>query len=262
MPIVFSAIVPHPPMLIPTIGKENIKKFKTTITAYEKLEQNLYIAQADTILIISPHGQLQPNSFVMNLSPTYNIDFEEFGDFSTKLNLTGNIGLGYKIRESLETKAPLQLISQTKLDHGSAIPIYLLTKHLPQIKIIPLFYSGLDLDAHYNFGQLIKRELLISENRVAIIASGDLSHRLTKNAPAGYSAKGKKFDNKLIEYLCQDKIKEILSMNPDFIKEASECGLKSIVTLLGMLEGIEYKAQLLSYEAPFGVGYLTMNFKL
>ena len=262
MPIVFSAIVPHLPMLVPTIGKENIKKLKATINAYEKLECDLYAAQTDTLLIISPHGQLQQNSFVINLSPSYDIDFEEFGDLSTKLSLAGDIGLGYKIRESLETKAPVQVISQTKLDHGSSIPVYLLTKHMPQIKIISLYPSGLDLNAHYNFGQLLKRELLINKNRVAIVASGDLSHRLTKNAPAGYSAKGKKFDNKLIEYLNQNKVKEILSMNQDFIKEASECGLKSIVLLLGILEGIEYQAQLLSYEFPFGVGYLTMNFKL
>ena len=32
--------------------------------------------------------------------------------------------------------------------------------------------------------------------------------------------------------------------------------------LLGILEGMKYEPQLLSYESPFGVGYLTMNFKL
>lgn len=262
MSIVFSAIVPHPPVLVPAIGKENIKRLKATIDAYEKLEHDLYVAQVDTLLIISPHGQLQPNSFTMNLCPEYNINFEEFGDFSSKLNIAGDIGLGYKIRENMETKAPLQLISQTKLDHGSAVPVYFLTKHLPKIKIIPLYYSGLDLNAHYEFGQLLKRELLVSKNRVAIIASGDLSHRLTKNAPAGYSAKGKKFDNKLIEYLSQDKVKKILSLNYEFIAEAGECGLKSIIILLGILQGIKYQPQLLSYEAPFGVGYLVMNFKI
>ncbi|MEK7202843.1 MAG: AmmeMemoRadiSam system protein B [Patescibacteria group bacterium] len=262
MPIIFSAIVPHPPVLVPTIGKENIKRLKATSIAYEKLEHDLYTAQIDTLLIISPHGQSQPNSFVMNLCPEYNINFEEFGDFSIKLNISGDIGLGYKIRESLETKAPLQLISQANLDYGSSIPIYFLTSRLPRLKIIPLYYSGLDLNSHYNFGKLLKRELLITKNRVAIIASGDLSHRLTKNAPAGYSAKGKKFDNKLIEYLCQDKVKEILSINHELIAEAGECGLKSIVILLGILEGIKCQTQLLSYEAPFGVGYLVMNFKL
>jgi len=262
MPIIFSAIVPHSPMLIPAIGKENTKRLKTTVAAYKKLEHYLYTAQIDTLLIISPHGKSQSNSFVMNLCPEYNINFEEFGDFATRLNLPGDAGLSYKIRENIETKAPMQLISQADLDYGSAIPLYLFTQHFPQLKIIPLYYSGLDLNAHYNFGKLLKHELLINKNRIAVVASGDLSHCLTKNAPAGYNAKGKKFDNKLIEYLRQNKIKEILSIKKELIAEANECGLKSIIILLGILEGIKYQTQILSYEAPFGVGYLTMNFKI
>ncbi|MBU0636693.1 MAG: AmmeMemoRadiSam system protein B [Patescibacteria group bacterium] len=262
MSIIFSAIVPHPPILVSTIGKENTKRLKATIASYQKLENDLYAAQIDTLLIISPHGQLQSDSFVMNLSPEYNINFEEFGDFSTKSKINGDIGLGYKIRESMETKMPLQLITETNLDYGSAIPVYFLTKHLPQLKIIPIHYSGLDLNSHYNFGQLLKHELLINKNRVVVIASGDLSHCLTKNSPAGYNVNGKKFDEKLIEYLKQNKIKKILSLDQEFISSASECGLKSIVILLGILNDIKYQTQLLSYEAPFGVGYLTMSFKL
>ena len=51
-------------------------------------------------------------------------------------------------------------------------------------------------------------------------------------------------------------------MKHDLIAEAGECGLKSIVILLGILDGINYKPRLLSYEGPFGVGYLVMQFEL
>lgn len=262
MPIVFSAITPHPPILIPAIGKENLTRLKATQKAIKKLEQDLYSCQPDTILIISPHGQIQPDAFTMNLSPNFEANFELFGDFSSKMYFSGDIGLAYKIRERMETRAPLQLVSDIHLDHGSSVPLYLLTQNLKNIKIIPLYYSGLDLAAHFKFGQLLKRELLVNKERVAIIASGDLSHRLTKNAPAGYSPKGKKFDRKLTEYLTRHKTKDILKMNHHFIEDAGECGLKSIVILLGILDGINYQAQMLSYEAPFGVGYLVMKFKL
>ena len=262
MPIIFSAITPHPPILIPAIGKENLTRLKATQKAMQKLEQDLYSSQPDTILIISPHGQIQPDAFTMNLNPDFECNFELFGDFSTKLRLAGDIGLAYKIRERMETRAPLQLISDIYLDHGCGVPLCLLTQHLSKIKIIPLYYSGLDLAAHFKFGQLLKRELLISKERVAIIASGDLSHRLTKDAPAGYSPKGKKFDKKLIEYLTKNQITNILKMNHHFIEDAGECGLKSIIILLGILNGINYQPQILSYEAPFGVGYLVMKFKL
>lgn len=262
MSIVFAAIVPHPPILIPGIGKENLKQLKATANAYLKLEQDLYASQADTIIMISPHGPMQEQAFTLNLNPEYIGSFDDFGDLATKFNLNGNIGLAHKIREKMETMAPLQLISEGKLDHGASIPLYLLSRHLPKIKIIPLYYSGLDLTAHYNIGQMIKNALISAQERIAVIASGDLSHRLTKNAPAGYSPKGKKFDKKLIDNLLNKQTGEIIKFNHNFVADAGECGLKSIVILLGILEGVKYEPQLLSYESPFGVGYLVMNFRL
>lgn len=254
--------MPHPPLAIPNIGKENISQLKTTQEAAGKLEEILYMSRVETILVISPHGLIQTNSFSMNLAPEFNSSFEQFGDFATKLAFKGDVGLAHRIRENLETKAQLQLISQPKLDYGSAIPLYLLAKNLAGVKVIPLYYSGLDLAAHFKFGQLLKRELIYSQTRIAVIASGDLSHRLTKEAPAGYSAKGQKFDQKLIDYLLRGQNEEILKINEQLIAEASECGLKSIAILLGVLDGIRHEPQKLSYEAPFGVGYLVMNFKL
>ena len=161
----------------------------------------------------------------------------------------------------METIAPLQLISDPRLDHGTSIPLYLLSRHLPDIKIIPLYYSGLNLAAHYNFGQLLKNELLSAKARIAVIASGDLSHRLTENAPAGYNPKAKKFDKKLINCLLRKETNQIINFNHNFIADAGECGLKSIIILLGILEGARFEPELLSYESPLGVGYLVMNYK-
>jgi len=262
MSIVFSAITPHTPILIPKIGKENINKINKTIDSFKKLEEDLYVSQPDTIIIISPHGVIQTNVFTMNLNPDFEGKFEEFGDFSTKIKLNCDIGLAYRVRERMETRAPLQLISEANLDYGASVPLFMLTEHIPQIKIIPIFYSGLDLMAHFEFGKLLNREILYNKNRIAIIASGELSHKLTKSAPAGYSPKGKKFDNKLIQLLIDNKVEEILNIDKKLIVESGECGLKSFIILLGILNGINYKPQMLSYEFPFGVGYLAMKFNL
>lgn len=262
MSLVFSAIVPHSPFLIPAIGKENLERLKTTQNAYKKLEGNLYSSKAEAIVIISPHGHTLSDSFSMNLSPKFSGNFEEFGDFSTKINIKGDIGLTHRIKENLETKAPLQLMSEANLDYGSSVPLSLLTAHLPNIKIIPLYYAGLDLEAHFNFGHLLKREIIHSEKRIAVVASGDLSHKLTKDAPAGYSPKAQKFDKKIIELLLKKKNENIINIKKGLSEEVAECGLKSIVMLAGILNDIKHTPELLSYEAPFGVGYLTMNFKL
>lgn len=260
MPIVFSAITPHPPILIPPIGKENLSRLDATSNSFEELNKSLIESRADTIMVISPHGLVHADSYTMNLNPKFSCNFEDFGDFTTKRSWAGNVGLSYKIREKLETSTPLQLISEESLDHGTSVPLYLLTKNLKDIKVIPLYYSGLDLESHFNFGRQLKGELQASKENVAVVASGDLSHRLTKNAPAGFSPKGKKFDKKLIELITKMKYRDILSMDESLITEAGECGLRSILILLGMLDGIKVEPKVLSYEAPFGVGYLTLNF--
>lgn len=262
MSLVFSAITPHSPILLPNVGKENLKRLEDTQKAYKKLGKELEKSKAEAIVIISPHGIVQSTSFTMNLNPQFSCNFEEFGDFSTKFFWAGDVGLAYKIREKLETKAPLQLVSEENLDYGSAVPLCLLAKDLPNIKLIPIYFSGLDHQAHFEFGKLLGHELVYNKEPIAIIASGDLSHRLSKDAPGGYSPKGKKFDKKLIEALKKNKPEDIINMDNKIIHEAGDCGLKSILMLLGVMDGIKHEPQLFSYEAPFGVGYMVMNFKL
>jgi len=262
MAIVFSAIVPHSPILIPAIGKENLLKLKDTQRAYDKIANDIMRSEAEVVLLISPHGPMNGKSFVMNLSPEFKINFEEFGDLVTKKTLRGDVGLAYKIREQLETKAPLQLISEENLDHGSSIPLFLLSEKIPNIKVVPVYYSGLNFEAHYEFGKKLQRELIYNNEKIAIIASADLSHSLSKDSPAKYAPRAKKFDQKVISSLQKNKIEELLNIDSKLVMEAKECGFKSIILLLGILNNIKYSPHLLSYEAPFGVGYMTMSFKM
>jgi len=262
MPIVFASITPHPPIIIPSIGKENLELLKQTSAAFDTLRKKLEEKKVDTILIISPHGPIDSKVFRINHLPKYTANFKDFGDFSTQKEWLGDIRIGYQIRKALETNDILQLVSEETLDHGLSVPLIMLTKNLPKTKIIPLYYSGLSHKKHFTFGQSLFKILQKKRNRTAVIASGDLSHCLTKEAPGGFSKKAKKFDNKLIKLLQQKKPEEILGLDENFIEEIGECGLKSILILLGCINKLKHKPKLLSYEAPFGVGYLTMNFEI
>ena len=262
MSLVFSAIAPHSPLLIPAIGKDNLKLLYSTQSALNNLAKKLKEANPDTIIIISPHGAIQSDSFSINHIPEFVSTFEEFGDLSTKLTYKGNIGLAHKIKERLETSVPLQLISDKKIDHGVSVPLYCLLSEIKNVKIIPLFYSGLNNQAHFDFGKALNHEIIYDNSKIAVIASADLSHALTKNAPAKYSAKGKKFDQKVISALQDNNVKDLLNIDEKIVSGAQQCGLKSILILEGILDGVQHKPKLLSYEFPFGVGYLVMNFEL
>ncbi len=264
MPIVFSAITPHPPVLIPDIGKDNLKKIKKTEESMKKLEQELYAAKPDTIVIISPHGQILNDAFNINLSSDYIADFKDFGNFSLELKFKSDYMSIQQIRAADETKknVAITLTSSSKLDHGFSIPLYYLTQHLKNVPIIPITYSVLDYQKHFEFGKFLHRQLSKINKRFAVIASGDLSHRLTNDAPAGYSEKGKKFDSQLVKLIKNKDIQGILNIDQDFCLQAGECGLRSIIVLFGIIESLNFMPDVFSYEGPFGVGYLVCNFKL
>lgn len=256
MSLVFSAIVPHPPMLIPDIGKEHAALAAATKTALERLETDLYSAKPDLIVIISPHGELDSKAFTVNLNSEFSVDFETFGDFTTRFTLPGETILFSVGKEEVAAKAPINIISSPKLDHGIGVPMYFLSKHLTQVPIIPIYFSMLDLQAHFNFGKALKDIILNSDKRIAVIASGDLSHALSKSAPAGFHPEGKVFDETVVRLIRESKYDQLVNLDDKLIENAAECGLRSLVILAGLLNSIGCKTEILSYEAPFGIGYL------
>ncbi|MBU0598321.1 AmmeMemoRadiSam system protein B [Patescibacteria group bacterium] len=262
--LVFSAITPHPPIIIPEIGKQNLRFIEKTVKSMERLAEDIYAAKPDTIIIISPHGPMLSDAFAINMSPQFTISFKNFGDLSINLTINGDVGLIHHYKEIMETKIPVVLANQAELDHGAGVPLYFLTKNLDKkkIKIVPISFSMLDYQSHYEFGRKLQEDILNDTKRIAVIASGDLSHRLTKDAPAGFSHWAEKFDKTIIEKVTNQDHNGLKSLDEDFIEEAGECGLRSIIILQGILNSIKYKTDIYSYEGPFGVGYLVANLKL
>ncbi len=258
-----ASICPHPPLLIPSIGKNYFSQIKSTIRAMNELGNQIKEEEIDTIVIISPHGPVQMDVMSINIAKCLQGDFSQFGD-SASIKIENDIDLGLNIKRIADSKEiPTELIGDDiSLDHGIMVPLFFLRKHIPRIKIVPITFSYLDYKKHFEFGEIIYEVIENTEKKVALVASGDLSHRLTSNAPAGYSPEGKKFDELLIELLKKNKVDEILDLNSSLVEEAGECGLRSIIILLGALSNIEYKFEKLSYESPFGVGYLVGKFTI
>ncbi|MFA5184225.1 MAG: AmmeMemoRadiSam system protein B [Patescibacteria group bacterium] len=265
MPLISAALLPHSPLLIPEIGRANYEFLTKTTAAYERIKADLKAKKVSTIILISPHGSAQADSFVLNVAPEMLIDLKDYGFIPTKTALAGDALLADQIASALRPDFPLQLISETTLDTGSAVPLYLLQSGLSNLKIVVISPAeGLDLSRQADFGQKLQTIIAASPKNIAVIASGDLSHRLKKKSPGGYSPKGAKFDNKLIEYLSEPQTarENILKMDRRLIKEAVECGLKPILVLLGILDKSAWQPEILAYQTDFGVGYLSLDFQL
>jgi len=261
----FAAITPHPPIIIPTIGgTDDLKKVKKTIEAMEKLREKLERARPETLILISPHGPVGFKEMGLVKSEVLTGDLSMFGDFASKFSFQNDKDICQKIIVGCKkARIPLKTYNKPDLDHGSLVPLYYLTK-ISKPKIVPMAYSLLDNSFHFLLGKVLGKIAKDEKRRIGIIASGDLSHRLLPEAPAGYSPRGKEFDETLIKLLRKKDIDGILNMDGGLIEEAGECGYKSIIILLGALSQLEvdsWKLEVFSYEGPFGVGYLVANIK-
>jgi len=155
--------------------------------------------------------------------------------------------------EEIEKLTPDKIIiSSPHQDWGFDVPLFFLAKDFKgEIKKI-LIGLG-DPRDYFERG----KNFQTGKGRIAIIASGDLSHCLREDGPYGFHPDGPKFDKEFIQALKSKDLEKIFQLDRLY-PQAAECGLRSFCFALGILEGnnVDWHPKILSYEAPFGVGYL------
>lgn len=260
--IVFAAYVPHSPFLIESIGKDKTKQLKKTLKGFKSIEHNLYASMPDVVLFVGGHSNILVDAISISYGPILSTSFKDVGDFQISSQFNVDTELTQLIRENFIHKQPVVYNTDPHLDHAISTPLTLLMSRMPQTKIVALHHMMEDAVSHFEFGQELRNVLEHTNKRVAIISTGDLSHCLTPEAPGGFSEYGKAFDDLVKQQIKKPPYKKLLGLPDDFILNAQECGLRQLSLLLGVISEYNYRAEQLSYEAPFGVGYLTVQFIL
>ncbi|MGE5674714.1 MAG: AmmeMemoRadiSam system protein A [Mycobacterium leprae] len=262
--LVYTALVPHPPIVIPAVGGTESAKVQATQTAMETMAQELMAAKPDTVIIISPHGPVFQDAIAVHMMGFIAGDLGVFGAPEVAFSLEVDQELGRLVSQEAGhsgiltapvTSDRAALWNAERLDHGTMVPLYYLTQAGWTGPILPIAMGLLPRLQLYRFGQALQRAIDRSGRRVALLASGDLSHRLTPDAPAGFNPKGQTFDHEIVELLAQGDLARLFSLDHDLCEDAGECGLRPLMMLAGALDGLALKPHLLSYEGPFGVGY-------
>lgn len=261
--LVYAAFMPHTPLLLESVGKANRKKLKRTVPAVAKLAKALAAARPDTIVIFSSHTTQHAEAFSINLHEPYRADLSKFGDLGTERAFAPDLQLVDTIQRALRRQGlPVTLDTDHSLDHGSAVPLLSLTGPTQHIRVVPITYTSLSPKDHAAFGRALKEMIVASPKRIAVVASGDLSHALDKKSPVPARPEGKLFDDAMVEAVSNASLSQLLALDPDLVLHASECAYRPLLMLLGLLAETTVYPQLLAYEAPFGVGYLTAQFTL
>jgi AmmeMemoRadiSam system protein A/AmmeMemoRadiSam system protein B len=255
--IVFAGIAPHPPIMVPEVGHQSIAAVRASIDAMAEFTERLIASGAGTVVVISPHAPLDPYAFVAYQGPQL---FGDFADFRAP-EATVRAPLDEELLQAIEAAAETENIAVVRLrskhlDHGTTVPLYFLQRNGWTGSVVALGYSFLPNEDHLRFGACIKRAADSVDRPVAFVASGDLSHRLKPEAPAGYNAKAHLFDEAVVAALRANSPARIVRLDQELRKAAGECGFRSMLVAFGVTEDLPGSCEVLNYEAPFGVGYL------
>ena len=254
--LVFAGIAPHPPIMVPEVGREAIADVRRSIDAMAALTGRVIESEAETVILISPHAPLEPDAFVAYAGPELHADFANFRAPTATVHAELDEELLKEItRAGAEQKFEVVRI-RGDLDHGTAVPLYFLQRYGWHGRVVALGYSFLSNEDHLRFGSCIRAAIDKVGRRVAFIASGDLSHRLKPGAPAGYNLEAHLFDEEVVEAIRSNSTRRIVTIDQELRRTAGECGYRSMLVAIGVAQELESRCEVISYEAPFGVGYM------
>lgn len=243
--------------MVPEVGRESIAGVRESIQAMAELTERLIASGAETVILISPHAPLEIDSFVAYPGPEVYGDFANFHAPETSVTAPVDNELLTAITAAAAANSyRVSTLPDCELDHGTAVPLYFLLRNGWRGNVVALGYSFLSNEDHLQFGACIKKAVEGFGRRVGFIASGDLSHRLAPHAPAGFNPNAHVFDESVVAALRANDPQEIVEIDHNLRKIAGECGYRSMLVAIGAGAGVPLSCEVMSYEAPFGVGYL------
>ncbi len=258
MAVIAAYMLPHPPLIVPQIGRGEERLIQKTIDAYGQTAQKIAAQGPETIVVLSPHQVMYADYFHISPGRSAAGDFGQFraGDVSMEVSYD---------REFVERLCSLTRASgfpagtqgeqEKRLDHGTMVPLYFVNHCWKEYRLVRIGLSGLSFEKHYELGQYIQQAAAELGRRTIVIASGDLSHRLKEDGPYGYREEGPAYDSRIMDVMSKGAFGELFAFPETFCDRAGECGHRSFVIMAGALDGMAVISRPLSYEGPFGVGY-------
>lgn len=256
-------IVPHPPLIIPAVGRGKEEEIRATIDAYDEVARQIAELKPQTIIVTSPHATAYQDYFHISPGTSAHGDMRRFDARDTDLTCTYDTELADDIARLAAAEgfpAGTDYERDLSIDHATYIPLYFVDKFYRDYEVVRIGLSGYGPIEHYHLGQLITKAVDDLDRRAVLIASGDLSHKLKHDGPYGFAPEGPVFDEQVTEAMAQGDFMRILEFDETFCDKAAECGLRSFQIMAGALDGKDVDARLLSYEGPFGVGYAVASF--
>lgn len=251
-------MLPHPPIIVPEIGRGEEKKVQKTVEAYHAAARQIADLKPETIILMSPHQILYSDYFHISPGKSASGDFAQFRAPQVQMQVrydTEFVNQLCKLADAADFPAGTQGERDRRLDHGTMVPLYFVNQYLKDYRLVRIGLSGLLLKMHYQLGQYIQEADELLNRTTVLIASGDLSHRLKEDGPYGYQKEGPEYDSRIMEVMGTADFGKLFQFPENLCEKAGECGHRSFTIMAGALDKRKVEAEPLSYEGVFGVGY-------
>ena len=258
-------MVPHPPLIVPAVGRGEERVIAATVGAYERAAAFVMSFAPETLIVVSPHTAMYADYFHVSPGAGASGNFAQFGAPQEAFDAAYDAEFVRELEAAAkESGFPAGTLGERdkRLDHGVTVPLYFISRAAGKLpKIVRVGLSGLPLTKHYEFGRLIAETAEKLGRRAVVVASGDLSHKLKTDGPYGFSPDGPVYDKRIMDVMGRAAFGELFDFSEDFCESAAECGHRSFVIMAGAFDGRAVRAERLSHEGPFGVGYGVCTFE-
>ncbi len=212
----------------------------------------------DVVLILSPHSPRQPISWSLDRSPTLHGNLTRFSAPDVAITLPASSQVAeYIVSHARGLGLQCRLHRLSMADHGVVVPLYFLVSagwRGPTVRIsLPYTPKPGECMA---MGEAIAAAAAEAGQRWACVASGDMSHRLKPGAPAGYEPRARQFDAAVVDAVRDARYCDVAVTEHKLRELAAEDVVDTLTVVVAASEWRGREHSLLSYEGPFGVGYL------
>jgi AmmeMemoRadiSam system protein A len=254
--IIITVLMPHAPVLVPAVGGKRGNQAGASVSAMAETARRVVKAGPDTIVLISPHTPRRRGAFAIWAGGRISGSLAQFGAPAAAVDLPADEILSGLITEEAGMRGlEIWQLHDAELDHGAVVPLWHLADagwRGPTV-LIGLNYPG--EPGLVELGEAIAAAARRAGRRVALVASGDMSHRLQPGAPAGFHPRAKEFDGAFIECLRAGDYRKLLDFDSGLSDLAAEDALDSTLVAASAVNWNAAGHEVLSYEGPFGVGY-------
>lgn len=269
MPIVFAAGVSHAPGVTAWTEEAPADQKDAIYGAYARIEKDLAASGAESVVIFTSEHWTnfffdQMPAFCIGRADHYEGPVEPWLRVPRR-RVPGDADLGTALVDALYAAGDAPSYSdELELDHGTMVPVHFLLTQRP-LPIVPVIFNTLaepmpTPDSCFRFGTAVGRALDAQAKKIALIATGGLSHAPGERRQ-GYIDRS--FDDEFLAMMADGDHAGLRALGHDRLSAAGggTHELRAWIALAGAVP--DWRGTTIAYEAvvPWATGFGLMEFR-